>query len=375
MLAVYKDIAHAADRRAGAGRRRERHRQGAGRAGHSRSQPATREPFVGVNCGAIAGALLESELFGHVRGAFTGAVADRKGVFEQATAEPSSSTRSATPHRHAGEAAARAGRRRGAAGRCDAIDSGSRARVAAATNVPTRADGRGRPVPQRPLLSAQRDRHPRATVEGTSGRHPAAHRPLRRRRVRACRTAEASVCRDDRSPLTASWPGNVRELETRSSASSRRAVVGSSRPPTCPRSVSAPRLQESDQPFPDLPTLDDLERRYLLHVLEAVAAIEPVPRRSSASTVERSIEWSSGSASSSRSRRGDSPRPSTRTPRILRGAARLVRIQRARSLAPSLPPPDTTAPDWKWPCVSDRHCRSLHLRFSPPQPAVTRRRG
>lgn len=42
------------------------------------------QPFVSINCGAIPGNLIESELFGHKKGAFTGATADRKGRFESA---------------------------------------------------------------------------------------------------------------------------------------------------------------------------------------------------------------------------------------------------------------------------------------------------
>ena len=44
----------------------------------------TKETIVSVNCGAIPNELLESELFGHLKGAFTGAIADRKGRFELA---------------------------------------------------------------------------------------------------------------------------------------------------------------------------------------------------------------------------------------------------------------------------------------------------
>ncbi len=53
------------------------------RAVHAHSQHAD-EPFVAVNCTAVSDTLLESELFGHVKGAFTGAVGSKKGYFELA---------------------------------------------------------------------------------------------------------------------------------------------------------------------------------------------------------------------------------------------------------------------------------------------------
>jgi two-component system response regulator AtoC len=85
MLQVYKTIARVAESRStvlitgesGTGK------ELVARAIHFNSLRAAK-PFVAVDCSSLAETLLESELFGHVRGAFTGAVAGRKGLFEEA---------------------------------------------------------------------------------------------------------------------------------------------------------------------------------------------------------------------------------------------------------------------------------------------------
>jgi DNA-binding NtrC family response regulator len=270
MLEVYKHIAHAADSVApvlivgesGSGK------ELVARAIHSHSKRA-REPFVGINCGAIADTLLESELFGHQRGSFTGAVADHKGVFEQAAGgtvllDEIGDTTAALQVRllrviEEGEVRPVGGSR----------SLRVAARVIAATNLPLEqavADGRFRQDLYYRLsvivirVPSLRDR--RADIPLLIGSF------LEDACQRAGQKKLLSTGALD-ALLRHTWPGNVRELRNtieRLVVSSHGSLIEAfDLTDTVAAAVPVPH----DQPFSDLPTLHDLERRYLLHVLEA----------------------------------------------------------------------------------------------------------
>jgi DNA-binding NtrC family response regulator len=270
MLTVYKQIAHASADDApvlitgetGTGKElvaRAIHRHG----------PRARRPFLPVNCGALTETLLESELFGHVRGAFTGAVVDKKGLFEQAA---------------------------GGTIFLDEIGEMSPAVQVSLLRVLER--GELRPVGSQRVLSVDvrviaathRDLD-RAVQDGRLRQDlfyrlnvfrievPALRErpediPLLAAHFLRTTTADrpATLSAAALAALTAHpWPGNVRELENtlhRLALQAGSGVIDVEDLPPLLRATRGVALQE--RLFQDLPSLDELERRYLKHVLAAL---------------------------------------------------------------------------------------------------------
>jgi DNA-binding NtrC family response regulator len=271
MLAVYKQVARAADSlvpvlilgESGTGK------ELVARALHGNGQRASR-PFVAINCGALADTLLESELFGHTRGAFTGAIADAKGIFEQAQGgtvflDEIGETSPALQVKllrvlEEGEV------RPVGANRPVKVDN----RVIAATNRDLeraaaeqkfRADLYYRLSVIVIHLPALRDRRDDIPLLVAAFLKAACHR--------AGREIDLSSGALD-ALLNYDWPGNVRQLENtieRIVLFSRGAVVG---PDDLPAILHNTSRHIPMGLFEDLPSLEEVERRYLEHVLRAV---------------------------------------------------------------------------------------------------------
>jgi DNA-binding NtrC family response regulator len=269
MLEVYKQIAYAADSVApvlivgesGTGK------ELVARGIHAHSAHS-HEPFVAVNCGALTETLLESELFGHVRGSFTGAVADKKGIFEHARngtvlldeigeAPPALQVKLLRVLEE-GEVRPVGGVR----------DIAVRARVIGATNADLDGDisaGRFRQDLYYRLgvivirLPALRERRPDIPLLIENFLEQACSRAARR--VTLSGDASDALMRYR-------WPGNVRELQNtieRLVLYCRGSVIDVT---DLPASFRERGQSVEENLFADVPTLDHLERRYLIHVLQ-----------------------------------------------------------------------------------------------------------
>jgi DNA-binding NtrC family response regulator len=275
MIGLYKEIARVAPTRSTILIVGE---SGAGKELVARSihQHSTRSAgsFVAVNCGALTETLLEAELFGHVRGAFTGAVNDRKGLWEEAAGgtlflDEVGETSPAFQVKllralQEGEI------RRVGSSRATQVD----ARILAATNRNLEQDVKAGKF--------REDLFYRLSV--VTLRVPS----LKERRtdipLLADRFLSLVLDREGHKQLTLSeetirtlvaynWPGNVRELESAIEYAVLHARGHAIVPEDLPEKLQSAQVRAAARSplsalFEDLPPLDELERRYLLYILE-----------------------------------------------------------------------------------------------------------
>jgi len=227
-------------------------------------------PFMAVNCAALVENLLESEMFGHVRGAFTGAVSTHKGKIEMVGSGTLflDEVAELSPAMQGKLLRALEGREYSPVGSTETKRSD--ARLIAATNADLTervAEGRFREdlyyrlkvmLIRTPPLRARRICVPPLTN----------HLLLRinrdlQRRIRGV-TSDAMDCL-----LAYPWPGNVRELENvlmKSAVLERGAMISASSLPEDIREFSGPP-DLADEEEGEIPSLKEIERRHILHVL------------------------------------------------------------------------------------------------------------
>ena len=232
------------------------------RAIHAASE-RRRSSFVPVDCGAIPEGLLESELFGHCRGAFTGAVTDRAGIVETAdggtlfldevgnlpAAIQAKLLRFLNDRRY----------RRVGESRERSVDL----RLGLGQQPRSRRVGARRHFSRRPLLPIGRVLSPHPKPRGKRREHPPLAYHFIRRFNAEYGYAVEGIRQDALDRLVdASWPGNVRQLEN----VTERAVIlrkaGLVQPPDLPPEMQLPGTADPGR------TLDDLEQQHILQLLE-----------------------------------------------------------------------------------------------------------
>ncbi len=233
------------------------------------SSPRAGGPFVAVDCGAIAEGVLESELFGHARGAFTGAQTSRRGLFEEAN-------KGTLFLDEIGDVGPNLQARL-----LRALQEGTIRRVG--TNEPIAVDVRVVAATNKDLEQAVKDGAFRADLYYRLNVVTIGIPPLRERREDIQLLAEHFAQKHGRaegatlSPaaheLLAAydWPGNVRELENvvaRALALSPSGVILPEDLPDAIRRVSRPAPLPAVGSGADRPTLAELERRYAAQVLQ-----------------------------------------------------------------------------------------------------------
>jgi two-component system, NtrC family, response regulator AtoC len=264
------------------------------RAIHEHSPRANR-PFVAVDCGALTETILESELFGHMRGSFTGAVSDKKGVFEEAQGGTCflDEIGGISPHMQA-----------------------RLLRVLQEHEIRRVGGKEWLPVDVRVLAATNQD-HSEAVAKGQFRQDlyyrldvVTVHLPPLRQRADDIPLLAYHFLRyysqDGGKPVAAlsdkamellsayHWPGNIRELEH----AIEQAVALSYHPVLTPEDLPAEvREQRANRfpvaastalfNFPDTPSLEEVKKRYVRHVLQlaegnvsATARILNVDRRS-----------------------------------------------------------------------------------------------
>ena len=194
--------------------RRERHGQRSARALDSRARPPSRRSFLKIDCASLPSELVESELFGHERGAFTGAVARKPGRLEMAQGGTIvlDEVAALSPGMQAKLLRVLEERTFERLGGTETLRMD--ARLMALTNTDLTTRRRRRALPRRSFFPPERARDCRAAA----ARAPCGYRAARRAFSRAARPgARPRRCRARPGRLglleSYAWPGNVRELK------------------------------------------------------------------------------------------------------------------------------------------------------------------